>query len=131
MEAVMSAEAVADDRLARQVDPGAIEREIRSLWREEGEHRQKVAPNKKPVGRTLLQTLVVFAADDATARQAREVTAALNPHQPGRTILLVARPAGEAAADDQEIDASVALQCVAPGEGQDVVCCEHVTLTAP
>jgi glucose-6-phosphate dehydrogenase assembly protein OpcA len=127
----MSPQAVSDDLLTRHVDPGAIEREIRSLWREQGENRQKVAPNERPVGRTLLHTLVVFAADDATAKQARQVTAALNPHQPGRTILLVGPPAGEAPADDQDIAASVALHCVAPGEGQDVVCCEHVTLTAP
>jgi glucose-6-phosphate dehydrogenase assembly protein OpcA len=122
----MTSQTVAEAAQFKPVDPGAIERELQALWRGRAEARKREAPNGKPLGRTLLHSLVVFAPDPAAAAQAQQVIAAISPHQPGRMILLSSQTAGQAGLDFQ---AAVRLHCVAPESGQEPVCCEQVILS--
>jgi glucose-6-phosphate dehydrogenase assembly protein OpcA len=80
----------------------------------------------KPLSRTLLHSLVVVASDRAGRDQACQVAAALNPRQPGRTILV------EAMEDDpgDSLEAWVSLQCTVARDGQDQVCGEQISLEA-
>ncbi len=107
------------------VEPGAIDKELQTLWRRQAEQRQRSAPGERPVGRTLLHTLVVFAPDPATAAQALDTIGALDPHEPGRLILLAMQPDVQS-----EFKAAVRLNCVAPEEGHAPVCCEQIVFTA-
>jgi glucose-6-phosphate dehydrogenase assembly protein OpcA len=106
-----------------RADPARIERELAALWRAEAEVRQRLG-SQKPLSRTLLHTLVVYAADHAAADEARQVAAALNPRQPARAVVIEAAPdmAPEA------LDAWVTLQCAVPRDGQEQVCGEQITL---
>jgi len=123
----MTAAAATDTNELKPVDPGAIEKELQGLWRAQGQARQHDAPDGKPLGRTLLHTLVVYAPDDSMAAQAQKTIAAISPHQPGRMVLLVVQPAQ---AGQPDVQAAVRLHCEAPQTGQEPVCCEQVVLTA-
>jgi len=109
------------------VDPSAIERELQTLWRSRAEVNQRTAPNGRPQGRSILQTLLVYAPDPATAAKAQAVISAISPQQPGRMILLTLQPAGQ---NQPDFQAGVRLHCAAPDIGRDPVCCEQVVLTA-
>lgn len=108
----------------KPVDPSAIERELQALWRDQAEERKRAAPNDKPIGRTLLHTLVVFAPDAATAAQAQQAIGAISPHQPGRMILLTTQPDGQ-----PDFKAAVRLNCAVPEGGHELVCCEQIVFT--
>jgi glucose-6-phosphate dehydrogenase assembly protein OpcA len=123
----MTTAAVDTETPLKPVDPGAIEKELQTLWRSRAEVSQRAAPDGKPQGRTILHTLLVYAPDPATAAQAQSVIAAISPHQPGRTILLTVQPEGQSQPDFQ---AGVRLYCAAPESGRDPVCCEQIVLTA-
>jgi glucose-6-phosphate dehydrogenase assembly protein OpcA len=120
--------AVADTETPfKPVDPGAIEKELQALWRSRAEVSQRAAPNGRPQGRSILQTLLAYAPDPATAAKAQSVISAISPHQPGRMILLAVQPEGQNQLDFQ---AGVRLHCAAPDIGRDPVCCEQIVLTA-
>lgn len=71
------------------VPPDAVERELNNLWRAAAEAR-RAAGNAKPLARTRLLTLLTFAPDLASAALAETIITQLAPHQPLRSILLVA-----------------------------------------
>lgn len=109
----------------RPIDPAEVERELSALWMAEAEARQREG-QARPLGRTLLHTLVAVARDRDSADAACQATAALYPRQPARTILV------EALDDDpaETLEAWVTLQCTAAQNGRDYVCGEQVTLEA-
>jgi glucose-6-phosphate dehydrogenase assembly protein OpcA len=118
---------IASSAPARHVDPAAIERELAALWRAEAEAHKKAGGNGKPLARTLLLNLLVFAPDQAAADLARDDVAALTGRQPSRAILMVA----DDRAPEAGIDAWVSIFCTTPqGNGATRVCGEQITVEA-
>jgi glucose-6-phosphate dehydrogenase assembly protein OpcA len=115
-----------ETRRSRPAAPAAVERELQTLWREESDARKQAAPAAKPLGRSLLHTLVIFAPDTTSAESASAVIGDLTQHQPSRSILLLGSAPGEA----NDLDAAVTLHCVGPIDGHDTICCEQVTFAA-
>lgn len=118
---------IASSAPARHVDPAAIERELAALWRAEAEAHKKAGGDGKPLARTLLHNLLVFAPDQASADEARDDIVALTGRQPSRAILMVA----DDRAHEAGIDAWVSIFCTAPqGNGATRVCGEQITVEA-
>jgi glucose-6-phosphate dehydrogenase assembly protein OpcA len=107
----------------KPIDPAAIERELSDLWRAEAEVRKR---DGRPLARTLLLNLIVFAPDEAALDRARDVVVALTGRQPARAILVAA----DERSPEAGIDAWVSLYCTTPLSGSAEVCGEHITLTA-
>ena len=109
----------------KHIDPAAIERELSALWRAEAEARKATGRRDgKPLARTLLLNLIVFASDEAAADRARDVVVALTANQPARVILVVANERAQEAG----MDAWISLHCTTPLSGAAEVCGELVTL---
>ncbi|MEO6624726.1 MAG: glucose-6-phosphate dehydrogenase assembly protein OpcA, partial [Burkholderiaceae bacterium] len=121
--------AAPETRRTRPAAAAAVERELQTLWRDEADARKQAAPGSKPLGRSLLHTLIIFAPTGAAAEMARAAVAELTQHQPARSVLLAGGAEG-AAAEPDALDASVTLHCVGPMDGHDTICCEQVTLAA-
>jgi glucose-6-phosphate dehydrogenase assembly protein OpcA len=107
------------------VDPAAIERELSALWMAEAEARQRHGL-PKPLSRTLLHSLIVVTRDRAGSDLACQVATALNPRQPGRTIMVEATEADP----EDRLEAWVSLQCTVPRDGHEQVCGEQISLEA-
>jgi glucose-6-phosphate dehydrogenase assembly protein OpcA len=80
----------------------------------------------KPLGRTLLHSLVVVTRDRAASDLVCQVAAALNPRQPGRTILVELSEENPS----DSLEAWVSLQCTVPRDGLEQVCGEQIALEA-
>jgi glucose-6-phosphate dehydrogenase assembly protein OpcA len=124
--AAPTAAAPPETRRSRPSAAAAVERELQNLWRDESDARKQAEPAPKPLGRSLLHTLIVFAPDAASADRAREVVVDLTRHQASRSIQLIGDETGQA----DELEASVTLHCVGPVDGHDTICCEQVTFAA-
>lgn len=112
---------------ARHVDPAAIERELAALWRAEAEAQKNAGGDGKPLARTLLLNLLIFAPDQASAGQARDDVVALTSRQPSRALLMVA----DERAPGPGIDAWVSIFCTTPQDnGAARVCGEQITVAA-
>ncbi len=112
----------------RRADPAAIERELGELWRAEAEALKQAGRAETTLARVLLLTLVVYAPSAADADLARELTVAINPRQPARTVVM------ERLSDEQRtaegLDTWVTLHCSKSDGGRQHVCGEQITFEA-
>ena len=104
---------------AAGLDPNAIEQTLNDLWREHAD----AARQGEPMGaRARLANLVTYSRTDEEDERAAGVVAELNASRPVRSIRILAKPDGEAAA-------SASIQCRATGTRP--ICYEEVTLSTP
>lgn len=102
------------------VDIGAIERELRQLWKENA-----AEAGGQAVIRALTLNLVARAADSATAELVSEVARSLTASHPNRTLLAIVR-----AGEEAHLEAFVQANCLLAGPGVPQVCGEQVTVDA-
>lgn len=112
----------------RRADPAAIERELGELWRAEGEALKRAGRDDTTLARVLLLTLVVYSPSAAHADLARELTVAINPRQPARTVIM--ERLSDERKSDEGLDAWASLHCAASGGGRQHVCGEQITFEA-
>lgn len=105
---------------AHSVDIGAIERELRQLWKENA-----AEAGGQAVTRALTLNLVARATDSATADRLSDVVQRLTASHPNRTVLAVVRPAAE-----PQLEAYVQANCLLAGPGVPQVCGEQITIDA-
>jgi glucose-6-phosphate dehydrogenase assembly protein OpcA len=105
--------------LPRTVDVGAIDHELRSLWREAS------ADTAHPVARACMLSLVIFVdAPDLSATA--DMAAELAVHHPSRTILVAVDP--DAASGG--LSAEVAARCHVSFGRRQQICSEQVIIKA-
>lgn len=102
------------------VDIGAIERELRQLWKENA-----AGAGGQAVTRALTLNLVARAADTATADRISEVVQQLTASHPNRTVLAIVREGAE-----PHLEAFVQANCLLAGPGHPQVCGEQITIDA-
>jgi glucose-6-phosphate dehydrogenase assembly protein OpcA len=105
---------------AQSVDIGAIERELRQLWKENA-----AGASGQAVTRALTLNLVARATDSATADMVSDVAQRLTASHPNRTVLCVLQPAAE-----PHLEAYVQANCLLAGPGIPQVCGEQITIDA-
>ena len=105
---------------AHAVDIGAIERELRQLWKENA-----AEAGGQAVTRALTLNLVARATDSATADLISAVVQQLTASHPNRTVLAVVQAAAE-----PQLEAYVQANCLLPSRGAPQVCGEQITIDA-
>ncbi|GAB4439659.1 MAG: glucose-6-phosphate dehydrogenase assembly protein OpcA [Chloroflexi bacterium OHK40] len=110
-------------RAAPTIDIGAIERELRALWKDSA---ADPAASGNAVTRALTLNLVARATDSAMAEQVSAVAQSLTASHPNRTVLAVMRP------DEPEprLEAFVQANCLLTAPGVPQLCGEQVTIEA-
>jgi glucose-6-phosphate dehydrogenase assembly protein OpcA len=105
--------------IPRTVDLGAIDRELRNLWREAS------ADTEHAVARARMLNLVIFAHADELESTA-EMGAELAVHHPSRTIVV----AVDAGAHESTLTAEVAARCHLQFGRRQQICSEQVIIRA-
>lgn len=105
---------------AHSIDIGAIERELRQLWKDNA-----AEAGGQAVTRALTLNLVARAADSATADRISDVVQRLTASHPNRTVLAVVREGPE-----PHLEAYVQANCLLAGPGVPQVCGEQITIDA-
>jgi glucose-6-phosphate dehydrogenase assembly protein OpcA len=102
------------------VDIGAIERELRQLWKENA-----AGAGGQAVTRALTLNLVARATDADTADRVADVAQRLTASHPNRTVLAVVREGPE-----PHLEAFVQANCLLTSPGLPQVCGEQITIDA-
>jgi len=101
----------------RNVDVGAIDRELRNLWREAS------ADTEHPVARACMLSLVVFV-DAPELDHASDMAAELAVHHPSRTILVAVDPESS----ENSLSAEVSARCHMSFGRRQQICSEQVII---
>lgn len=105
----------------KQIDVGAIEKELAALWKQpKGEHS-----NGPQTTRACVMTLVIPVAGERAANEITTVVSKLTDRFPNRAIVIDAVPN---AADTME--AWVQAHCQMPTTGSTQICCEQISIEA-
>jgi len=108
-----------DIETPRQVNPSAIDRELRRMWSEAS------ADTAHPVMRARILNLVIFA-DASGLNDASNAAAELAGRHPSRTIIV----AINAAATESRLDAEVSARCNLSFGRRQQICSEQIVIRA-
>lgn len=108
--------------MATTVDIGAIERELRQLWKESA---AGPAAHGQAVTRALTLNLVARARGREEGDRITEVVQGLTASHPNRTVLVI-----EADAPEPRLEAYAQANCLLTAPGVPQVCGEQVTISA-
>lgn len=104
-------------------DVPTIERELNELWAQKTDSASEV--HQEAVTRACVLNLVVYTADDESARFISQIMGAVTSKHPSRVIVILAKPDAQPA-----LDARASVQCHLSSGGRKQVCCEQILIRA-